>query len=91
MDEKMDLTNHYVELKNREVLSISGVKKIDRLNEKEFVLDTIMGTMNITGLNLTMLNLKIEAGEIVITGSINQIKYEESIEKKPSFFSKIFK
>ena len=91
MDEKTDLTNHYLELKNREVLSISGVKKIDRLNEKEFVLDTIMGTMIITGLNLTMLNLKIEAGEIVITGSINQIKYEESVEKKPSFFSKIFK
>lgn len=89
MDENM--TNHSVELKNREILNISGIKKLDRLSEKEFVLETIMGTMVIYGENLSMLNLKLEAGEISIAGSINQIKYDEPTEKKPSFLKKLFK
>ncbi len=94
MEEKLDFANHNLVLKNRETVEVSGVKRIESLNEKEFILHTVLGPLSITGDNLEMTSLKLDIGELLIKGQINGMKYLDkvtSIEKKPSILNKLFK
>ena len=57
MDKEIITGNHTVNIVKRSSINISGVKKIDNFNESEFMLDTIMGFMNIKGSNLEIIKL----------------------------------
>lgn len=90
--------NHDVILKDRTKLEITGVKKIESLNEEEFYIVTNMDDLIVHGENLEMLHLDIEKGHLWITGYVYALEYRESgrdtpkqTKKKSSFFGKIFK
>lgn len=95
MTDDIDLKNHHVMVKNRESLDVTGIKKIESLNAKEFILETVLGYMTIEGDNLEMINLNTNSGELNIKGYVNTIKYHEKLgttdAKKESFFTKLFK
>ena len=94
MEEKLEFENHVINVKNRETVEISGVRKIESLNEKEFILHTVLGQLSILGDGLEMVSLKLDIGELSIMGTINSIKYLEKSshdEKKPTFLNKLFK
>lgn len=89
-----DLKNHHMMIKNRESLDVTGIKKIECLNTNEFVLETVLGAMVITGKNLEMTSLNIEAGELSIAGYVDSIAYSDKVvskEKKENFLAKLFK
>jgi len=77
---------------NRAEIEITGVSKIESLNEYEFYVITILGNMIIRGLNLEMKQLDTSSGILQISGKIMSIEYTDEIKKKEkSFFGKIFK
>ena len=81
-----------ITLINRTDIEISGVSKIESLNEFEFFIITILGNMIVRGLNLEMKQLDTNKGILQITGKIISIEYTDEIKKKEkSFFGKIFK
>ena len=85
---------HEVTLSNRNKLTITGINKIDSLNNEEFVIDTVLGNLRVKGSELTMQQLDIEKGQIWIEGKIDLIEYMDKTEKKnekEGFFKKIFK
>lgn len=85
---------HEVILSNRNKLAITGINKIDSLNNEEFVIDTVLGNLRVKGSDLTMQQLDIEKGQIWIEGKIDLIEYMDKTEKKnekEGFFKKIFK
>ncbi len=84
---------HDVVMKGRKSLDISGVKQVESFDSEEFLLDTVMGFLHITGQNLQMKNLDVERGNVSIKGKIFGITYldEHTGDKSKSFFSKIFK
>lgn len=89
-----ELKDHQLTLKNREFLEITGIKKIECLNPTEFVLETILGTVIITGRDLEMASLNISSGELNIKGYVNSVNYQEKKEvkeKKENVFTKLFK
>ena len=90
---RKELTNQDVIIRNRKKIEITGVKKINSLNEEEFIIETTLGILVVTGENLTMLQLEIEKGILYITVTINSIEYVEKEAKKErkGFFKKIFK
>lgn len=90
---RKELTNQDVIIRNRKKIEITGVKKINSLNEEEFIIETTLGILVVTGENLTMLQLEIEKGILYITGTINSMEYVEKEAKKErkGFFKKIFK
>ena len=83
---------HEIKLMNRETLYLSGIKKIENFDDAEFQLESVMGTILIKGLNLEILLLDTDKGEIRIKGKINSINYIDSKKSnKESIITKLFK
>ncbi len=94
MDKEIITGNHTVNIVKRSSINISGVKKIDNFNDNEFMLETIMGYMNIKGSGLEIIKLDTYQGDVAIKGKIDSIIYSDVSNKKnkeESIFSKLFK
>lgn len=89
-----NIKNHHMMIRDRKSLEITGVKKLESLNSEEFVLETVLGYMTISGQDLEMINLSIDKGEILIAGYVTKIEYfdhQDTIDAPKGFFSKLFK
>ena len=94
MDKEIISSNHIVNIVKRNSINISGVKKIENFNDNEFLLETIMGYMNIKGSELEIIKLDTYQGDVSIKGKVDSLNYLENNkkqEKQESVFSKLFK
>lgn len=85
--------NHSLTLTERKNIVISGVKKIDSFDDKEFLLETTMGYMSIKGHDLEIIKLDTYQGNVSIKGMVNSMVYQENTKKQKdeSLLSKLFK
>lgn len=84
--------SHELKLLNRNMLSISGIKKVSNFDTDEFILYSNMGDVLVKGKNLEMIMLDTDKGDIKIKGNINSIIYIDSKKKdKESLITKLFK
>ena len=94
MDKDIVSGNHNISITNRKNINISGVKKIENFDENEFLLETTMGYLKITGSNLEIIKLDTYQGDVAIKGKINSFNYMEEGKKqdtKESIISKLFR
>ena len=93
MDKIIDVPalNHIIKLTDRKNIIISGIKKINSFDEKEFDLDSVMGSIIITGSNLEMIKLDTIEGNVSIKGQINSFTYSDTNDKESSILAKLFK
>lgn len=84
------MDNQSICIKNKESVTITGLKKLESLTENEFILDTLFGKLSVIGSKLEMSNLNNDAGEITIVGEIDTVKYHKQ-NKAMNVFSKLFK
>ncbi len=94
MGEDMENNTHHVSIVDRNNINISGVNKIESFDNEEFLLETVMGYMNIKGENLEMIKLDTIEGNVVIKGKINDLLYIENTKKKnkeDGVFNRLFK
>ena len=86
-------TNHNITIQDRKNITISGVKKIENFDKEEFLLETSMGYLLITGKELELIKLDTNIGNISIRGMINSFNYTESKkkQKEESLLTKLFK
>ena len=93
MDKILDVPalNHIIKLSDRKNIIISGIKKINSFDDKEFDLESVMGNIIIKGNNLEMIKLDTIEGNVSIKGQINSFTYSESNEKESSLLAKLFK
>lgn len=83
---------HEIKLVNREILSLTGVKKIDNFDNDEFDIDSVMGKIFIKGKNLEIMLFDTDKGEVKIKGKIYSILYNDyKKDNKESIFTKLFK
>lgn len=88
--------SHSILIQERKCVDIEGVKKLDSFDQNEFLVDTNMGYVHISGQNLTLGNMNMERGFLSIKGTINVVAYvgkdkEQSPQHKEGFFKKLFK
>ncbi|MGM9971521.1 MAG: YabP/YqfC family sporulation protein [Anaeroplasmataceae bacterium] len=76
---------------NKEEIKICDIRKIKGFDSTYFNIETALGDIYIKGNNLSMDNLNTATNEIIIKGDICNISLNEYIEKKQSFFKKLFK
>jgi len=76
-------------LKDREKLMVSGLEKAYELNETRLLLKASGSNLLITGENLNVTRLDVEAGVIEVEGKVCDIRYSSG--EKTNFFKKIFK
>ena len=94
MDKDIVTSSHNINITNRKNINISGVKKIENFDESEFLLETNMGYLKITGTNLEIIKLDTYQGDVTIKGKVNSFNYMEDgkkQEKSESVLSKLFK
>ena len=93
---EMDSSNNYshtVTLIERKSLMTSGVKKLENFDDTRFLIETVMGFLQVEGEELELIKLDTIQGNVSIKGKINSIKYldTEKVSKESSLFNKLFK
>ena len=94
MDKDIITGSHNINITQRRNINLTGVKKIENFDEKEFLLETNMGYLHIKGNELEIVKLDTYQGDVAIKGKIDSLNYLESTNKKEkaeSIFSKLFK
>jgi len=90
-----DITgSHNINVVSRKNINITGVKKIESFDENEFLLETTMGYLKITGSELEIIKLDTYQGDVSIKGKIDSFNYLENgkkEKKQESIISKLFK
>ena len=83
---------HEVKIINRDLLNLTGIKKISNFDTDEFFLSSAMGDIIVKGKNLEVVLLDTDKGDVKIKGKINSISYtDEKKQNKESLFAKLFK
>ncbi|MBQ3021565.1 MAG: sporulation protein YabP [Bacilli bacterium] len=88
-----NVISHSVKILERNNIFVSGTKKVHNFNENEFLINTVMGNVNIKGSNLELIKLDTNDGNICIKGKINSVVYLDNNDKEHEngFFGKLFK
>ncbi|MBR4178111.1 MAG: sporulation protein YabP [Bacilli bacterium] len=83
MDKKeySDVINHSINISERKSIILSGIKKINSFDSKEFFVESIMGHILIKGDNLELIKLDTFQGNLSIKGKINSIIYVDDNKK----------
>ncbi len=85
---------HAVSINERKSIILTGVKRLDNFDSKEFFLDSVMGYILIKGENLELIKLDTFQGTLSIKGKISSLNYLDSEGKKSiksGMISKLFK
>lgn len=85
---------HHVCLKDRKTLELTGVKKIESFDAYEFLIETSLGYLNITGTELSLTRLDQDQNEVSIRGNIDSMSYiadKKRPHAKEKGFSKLLK
>lgn len=82
---------HSLSLQDRHRLSVSGVEDVESFDESAVVLQTVGGLLILRGSGLHIDKLSIEGGELLLTGRIDSLVYEDEGVGKGGFFARLFK
>lgn len=82
-----------VKLIGRKLLELTGVKNVESFDSEEFLLDTELGFLTVTGQNLHMKHLSLEQGLVAIEGFVHSLAYLDgaATTKSKGLFGKLFK
>jgi len=70
------MSEHSLVLLERKKLEISGVSYVNAFDEKEIILETVMGYLYVLGEQLHMSMLNLDEGKVVVEGNIINIEYK---------------
>ena len=89
-DERNREMPHTVILEGREKLSISGVVDVQSFDEDQVLLETVRGMLVVRGQGLHVERLQREAGELIVEGEVGCLEYDDSVQPRGGFFSRLF-
>ena len=90
MNENKFVKESIIRLVNRNDLYITGVNKVISFSPTQILLVTLDCEMQVLGSGMQTTKLDEQNGELVVSGLINNIKWQNKKEKQP-FFKRIFK
>ncbi len=88
--EKTPLRPHNVILEDRCRLSVSGVLDVDSFDDRQIITKTSKGSLILRGSDLHIDKLSLDSGELVVTGLVTDLGYEETAPGG-SLWSRLFK
>ena len=88
-DEKMLELPHKLTLDDRSRLTITGVTKVESIDEELAVVHTVKGNVVIRGQGLHLQQLSLEAGQVRVDGTVQSMTYEEP-SVSGGFFARLF-
>ena len=93
MEEKNVNISHRLTLENRKEAYMTGVKDVISFDEKEIMLQTADGRLQIRGSQLHVKGLDLEKGEAVLAGHVDSLIYlsKDSPKKEETLFTRLFR
>ena len=93
MEEKVVNISHKMILDNRKEASVTGVKDVISFDEKEILLQTADGKLQIRGSGLHVKGLNLEKGEAALAGHVDSLVYlsKDSPRKEEPLFTRLFR
>ncbi len=92
MEENKISPIHSLTLDERKRITIIGVKKLDSFDKNEFLIETTLGFLHISGKELALGGMDMDKGHLVIDGKFDSLQYiDETNKKKEGFFKRLFK
>ncbi|WP_295305420.1 sporulation protein YabP [Blautia sp.] len=93
MEEKIRNISHKLTLDNRKEALLTGVKDVVSFDEKEILLQTSEGRLQIRGSQLHVKGLDLEKGEAVLAGHVDSLIYlsKDSPKKEEPLFTRLFR
>ena len=89
------MNSQIITITDRTLVSINNIKNVISFNENEFIIESSLGNLKVTGKNLTIGKMDTEKKDLLIKGNIDSINYinqkNNKEEKKESVFAKLFK
>ena len=68
---------HKLQLNERKNLTMTGVTEVVSFDENTVVLQTSLGLLIVQGQQLSLQNLSLEGGQVMVEGTISALSYEE--------------
>ena len=93
MEEKVVNISHKLILDNRKEASVTGVKDVISFDEKEILLQTADGKLQIRGSGLHVKGQNLEKGEAALAGQVDSLVYlsKDSPRKEEPLFTRLFR
>lgn len=91
--DKIEITNHSINITERQSVTITGVVKIESFDKEEFLLETSLGPLGLKGRELEIIKLDTYEGVITIKGIIDGFTYLDipKNKKEDSVISRLFR
>ena len=78
IEDRQPMKTHKVDLLNRSLGVITGVRDVVSFDLNEIILDTEQGLLMIKGFNLHVKKLLVEKGEVEIDGKVDSFLYSDA-------------
>ena len=79
---------HSLTLDSRKKLKLSGITDVESFDENEVRLSTSLGEMTVEGDGLHIEKLTLDSGDLLITGNISCLRYEDSQTVRRGLFAR---
>lgn len=80
-----------VTLTDRRRLSVSGITEVLRFDDTAATFDTVRGRLTVKGENLRVEALDVDAGNLILKGTISALGYTGNSAEKSGVFGKLFR
>ena len=92
-DRKRAPSRHSLQIDRRENITVAGVMDVISFDEESVIAETEMGIIIIKGANLHVKRINLESGELLVSGEIDGITYENASNgaKAKSLIGRLFK
>lgn len=93
MDDKITFGSQELKMIDRATIALSGISKIVSFDDEEFLMESVLGNIQLKGEQLELLKLDTNEGNVKIKGKINSFEYLDGKikNKEDSLISKLFK
>ena len=87
---KPALKPHSVSMDDRCRLSVTGVDDVESFDEATIIMNTSQGNLIVRGSGLHMEKMSLETGEVLLSGRVDSLDYEDTPEAR-GFFARLFR
>ncbi len=77
-----DEKHHALNLRDRRLMELTGVTKVESFDEHEIALSTQLGVLSVKGENLHIKHLDLENGDLQLDGTILTLSYQQESRRK---------
>lgn len=81
---------HTLVMEGRSRLSLTGVTDVQNFDEELVTMETCEGVLSVRGEGLHVERLSLENGELVLTGEVQALEYDENAPTRGGLLSRIF-